>query len=139
MKYWSIFLSIIIIAFAILLCITPSKKIKCVDDMCVILEKTLIVPKPRISQYFFKSDIKDVVLESSNGKDVLVLKRKSGDDIYLKFIHNTKTIFKSKDELNKRTKLFFRKLLTSKENYESQWQRDVGSIQIYMYGKPLFD
>ena len=138
MKYWGLFLVNAFIILLLVLSFTPMKKLKCADDMCMVLEKTFWHPKSRIKQYFFKSDVRGVVVETNKGVDFLVIKTKSSNDIYLKFIHTSKTTFESKAKLSARMNQFFMNLIYSKEDYESPWQRDVGSLQIYVFGKPLF-
>ncbi len=138
MKYWGLFLVNAFIILLLVLSFTPMKKLKCADDMCMVLEKTFWHPKSRIKQYFFKSDVRGVVVETNKGVDFLVIKTKSSNDIYLKFIHTSKTAFESKAKLSARMNQFFMNLINSKEDYESPWQRDVGSLQIYVFGKPLF-
>lgn len=139
MKYWGIILLVGIGVLLLLLSVTPSKKLKCIDDMCMVMEKTFWKPKPRLKQYFFKSDILGVQIENRKGVDYLVLNTKAAGDIYLKFIHTSKTAFKSKQALTTQMNKFFKDLIETKKDYESPWQRDVGSIQIYLYGKPLFN
>ena len=138
MKYWGLFLVNAFIILLLVLSFTPMKKLKCADDMCMVLEKTFWHPKSRIKQYFFKSDVRGVVVETNKGVDFLVIKTKSSNDIYLKFIHTSKTASESKAKFSARMNQFFMNLINSKEDYESPWQRDVGSLQIYVFGKPLF-
>lgn len=138
MKYWGIFLAAAIIVLFAVLSFTPSKKLKCVDDMCMILEKTFWHSKSKIKQYFFKSDVLDARIESKNNQDYLVLTTKTSGDIYLKFIHSSKTAFKNKSELSSEMRRLFMRMVHSNKDYESEWQKDVGSFQIYVYGKPLF-
>lgn len=138
MKYWVMFLVVGFLVLLLVLSYTPQKKLKCVDDMCMVLEKTFWHPKSRIKQYFFKSDVRSVVVETNKGVDYLVIKTKSSNDIYLKFIHTSKTAFESKAKLSARMNQFFMNLIHSDKDYESPWQRDVGAMQIYVFGKPLF-
>ena len=138
MKYWVMFLVVGFFVLLLVLSFTPQKKLKCVDDMCMVLEKTFWHPKSRIKQYFFKSDVRSVVVETNKGVDYLVIKTKSSNDIYLKFIHTSKTAFESKAKLSARMNQFFMNLIHSDKDYESPWQRDVGAMQIYVFGKPLF-
>lgn len=138
MKYWGIFLAAAIIILFAVLSFTPSKKLKCADDMCMILEKTFWHPKSRIKQYFFKSDVLDARIETKNNQDYLVITTKSSGDIYLKFLHTSKTAFKNKNELSIEMNRLFMRMVRSNKDYESDWQKDVGSIQIYAFGKPLF-
>ena len=138
MKYWVMFLVVGFLVLLLVLSFTPRKKLKCVDDMCMVLEKTFWHPKSRIKQYFFKSDVRSVVVETNKGVDYLVIKTKSSNDIYLKFIHTSKTAFESKAKLSARMNQFFMNLIHSDKDYESPWQRDVGAMQIYVFGKPLF-
>ncbi|MBO8430151.1 hypothetical protein IAC76_02070 [Spirochaetes bacterium] len=138
MKYWVMFLVVGFLVLLLVLSFTPQKKLKCVDDMCMVLEKTFWHPKSRIKQYFFKSDVRSVVVETNKGVDYLVIKTKSSNDIYLKFIHTSKTAFESKAKLSARMNQFFMNLIHSDKDYESPWQRDVGAMQIYVFGKPLF-
>lgn len=138
MKCWLTFLMLGICAFLIGLSLTPMKKLKCADDVCMVLEKTFWHPKSKIKQYFFKSDVKSVVVETNNGVDYLVIKTKSTNDVYLKFIHTSKTAFKSQSELSADMNKFFMNLIHSKKDYETEWLREVGSLQVYVFGKPLF-
>ena len=139
MKYWGIFLLAAIIVLFAVLSFTPSKKLKCVDDMCMILEKTFWNPKSRIKQYFFKSDIKDVRVKSSDsGADYLVITTKSDEVIELKFIHSKQDNFIKHFDLTNEMNRVIMNIFYDKRDYESEWQKDVGSFQIYVYGKPLF-
>ena len=137
MKYLYVLLLIVIFFVIGIGSAAPMKKLKCVGNTCYILEKTYWNKKPKIKQYFYKSQIRYVDIETQEGVDYLVLKTYTGD-IYLKFVHTTKTMFKSKSKLKADLNLFFVNLVNSDKNVETAWQRDLGSIQIYMFGKPLF-
>lgn len=139
MKYWIICLSVGVLILLLILGVTPYKKLKCVDDMCMVLEKTFLHPDARVTNHFFKSDVNTVAVETKDNVDYLVIKTKSSGDIYLKFLHTSKTAFQSKTELSKAMNKLFMDIVRSKKDYESKWLKDVGSIQIYVYGKPLFD
>lgn len=137
MKYFFVILIICILALMGVVSSAPLKKLKCVGNTCYVLEKTYWNKKPKIKERFYKSEIRYVDIETQEGTDYLVLKTYSGD-IYLKFVHTTKTMFKSKAKLKADMNLFFVNLVNSDRNVETPWQRDLGAIQIYMFGKPLF-
>ncbi len=137
MKYFFVILIICIFALMGVVSSAPLKKLKCVGNTCYVLEKTYWNKKPKIKERFYKSEIRYVDIETQEGTDYLVLKTYSGD-IYLKFVHTTKTMFKSKAKLKADMNLFFVNLVNSDRNVETPWQRDLGAIQIYMFGKPLF-
>ena len=137
MKYFFVILIICIFALIGVVSSAPLKKLKCVGNTCYVLEKTYWNKKPKIKERFYKSEIRYVDIETQEGTDYLVLKTYSGD-IYLKFVHTTKTMFKSKAKLKADMNLFFVNLVNSDRNVETPWQRDLGAIQIYMFGKPLF-
>ena len=137
MKYFFVILIIGIFALMGVVSSAPLKKLKCIGNTCYILEKTYWNKKPKIKEKFYKSEIRYVDIETQEGTDYLVLKTYSGD-IYLKFVHTTKTMFKSKAKLKADMNLFFVNLVNSDRNVETPWQRDLGAIQIYMFGKPLF-
>lgn len=137
MKYFFVILIICIFALIGVVSSAPLKKLKCVGNTCYVLEKTYWNKKPKIKERFYKSEIRYVDVETQEGTDYLVLKTYSGD-IYLKFVHTTKTMFKSKAKLKADMNLFFVNLVNSDRNVETPWQRDLGAIQIYMFGKPLF-
>lgn len=137
MKYFFVILIICIFALMGVVSSAPLKKLKCLGNTCYVLEKTYWNKKPKIKERFYKSEIRYVDIETQEGTDYLVLKTYSGD-IYLKFVHTTKTMFKSKAKLKADMNLFFVNLVNSDRNVETPWQRDLGAIQIYMFGKPLF-
>ena len=137
MKYLYVLLFIAILFLIGIGSAAPMKKLKCAGNTCYVLEKTYWNKKPKIKQRFYKSQIRYVDIETQEGVDYLVLKTYTGD-IYLKFVHTTKTMFKSKSKLKADLNLFFANLVNSDKNVETEWQRDLGSIQIYMFGKPLF-
>lgn len=137
MKYFFVILIICIFALMGVVSSAPLKKLKCVGNTCYVLEKTYWNKKPKIKERFYKSEIRYVDIETQEGTDYLVLKTYSSD-IYLKFVHTTKTMFKSKAKLKADMNLFFVNLVNSDRNVETPWQRDLGAIQIYMFGKPLF-
>lgn len=138
MKYFVISLIVGILAILIIGSCAPLKKLKCVDDLCVILEKNYWTKKMITKSHFYKTDIKSTEIKEQNGVDYLVIKTQNNGDIYLKFLHTPQTIFQDKDELSKHVNEFFMKLIQSNKDYESKWQRDIGALQIYFYGKPLF-
>lgn len=137
MKYFFVILIICIFALMGVVSSAPLKKLKCLGNTCYVLEKTYWNKKPKIKERFYKSEIRYVDIETQEGTDYLVLKTYSGD-IYLKFVHTTKTMFKSKAKLKADMNLFFVNLVNSDRNVETPWQRDLSAIQIYMFGKPLF-
>ncbi len=137
MKYLYVLLLIIILLLLGIGSTAPMKKLKCIDNTCYILEKNYWNKKPKIKQKFYKSQIRYVDIETQEGVDYLVLKTYT-EDIYLKFVHTTKTMFKSKAKLKTDMNLFFVNLVNSDKDVDTPWQRDLGSIQIYMFGKPLF-
>lgn len=138
MKYWLLFLAFCVVSFLLMWSVTPLKKLKCEKDMCMVLERTVSNQKPRITHSFLKSEISTVYMETKNNNDMIVIRMKSGNDINLKFIHNKNTAFQNKEQIAARVNQFFINLIKSEQNYETEWQRDIGSVQIYMYGEPLF-
>lgn len=138
MKYVLIVIAIIILIISYLVASAPQKKLRCVNDVCYILEKSAVPPKPKISQKFRKSEVRYVDIATQDGNDYIVVKTYSGD-IYLKFIHTPRTAFKSKNQLKAEANQFFINLVNSDNNVNTKWQRDLGSIQIYMFGKPLLN
>jgi len=116
----------------------PQKKLRCVGDMCYVLEKSIMKPKPKINQKFRKSEVRYVDIATQDGNDYIVVKTYRGD-IYLKFIHTPTTAFKSKNTLKAEANEFFINLVSSNSNVNTKWKRDLGSFQIYMFGKPLFN
>ncbi len=138
MKYFFIALFIGVLIISYLIASAPQKKLRCVSDDCYILEKSMMHPKPKVSQKFRKSEVRYVDIATQDGSDYIVVKTYSGD-IYLKFIHTPRTAFKSKNQLKADANQFFINLVSSDKNINTKWQRDLGSIQIYMFGKPLFN
>lgn len=138
MKYWILFLGFLAVFILLMWSVTPLKKLKCEKDMCMVLEKTVTNQKPRTTVSFLKSDISTVYMDTKNNNDIIVIRMKSGNDVNLKFIHNRKTAFQNKQQIAEQVNKFFIKLIKSEQNYETEWQRDIGSVQIYLYGEPLF-
>lgn len=138
MKYFFIALLIGVLIVSYLIASAPQKKLRCVSDDCYILEKSMMYPKPKVSQKFRKSEVRYVDIATQDGNDYIVVKTYSGD-IYLKFIHTPRTAFKSKNQLKADANQFFINLVNSDKNINTKWQRDLGAIQIYMFGKPLFN
>lgn len=139
MKYWLLFLCTAAVIASVVFMLTPLKKLRCEKDVCMIMEKTIYNSKPRVVHTFSKKDIKSINVEKVNNMDYIVISLKSGDDLSLKFIHTKNTAFKNRYELTQIVNKFFINIINSDKTTETEWQREVGSIQIYMYGKPVFN
>lgn len=139
MKYAiiSVFVFIAMLVLFGIVSSAPLKKLKCIGNTCYVLERTYWDKKPKIKQRFYKSNIRYVDIATEEGQDYLVLKTRA-NDIYLKFVHNPNTMFKSKAKLKAEMNLFFVNLVNSDKDVETPWQRDLGAIQLYMFGQPLF-
>lgn len=139
MKYAiiSVFVIVVMLVLVGIISSAPLKKLRCQGNVCYVLEKTYWDKTPKIKNRFYKSNIRYVDIATEEGQDYLVLKTRA-NDIYLKFVHNPNTMFKSKAKLKAEMNLFFVNLVNSDKDVETPWQRDLGAIQIYLFGQPLF-
>lgn len=138
MKIFGIILIIGLIILSYFIASAPQKKLKCLGDHCAVFEKSKLYPKPRITGRFLRSEVKSVDIATRNGTDYIVVVT-STKKLYLKFIHNASSTFKSKQQLKADANKFFINIVNSNEDIDTNWRRDLGSIQLYMFGKPIFN